>query len=311
VATDPERTYEELRPLLFSIAYRMLGSFSEAEDVVQEALLRLHVAGQAEEIRSPEAYAATLATRLSIDVLRSARVRRERYFGSWLPEPLVGGAVPDVADHAETADSLSMAFLVLLETLSPVERAAFLLREVFGYPYREIADILDRSEVGCRQLVTRARAHVEEKKPRFEASRRQRDELAARFLAACEGGDLDELLDLLAADAVFTGDGGGKVPPGAAIARPVFGREKVARLLLGFAAMGLDVRLRPVPVNGQPGALVLDGEGALISVFSLDIADGVVQGVRSIINPDKLRHLGRTADLERLMAARRKHPHPG
>jgi RNA polymerase sigma-70 factor (ECF subfamily) len=303
VDIDPERTYQELRPLLFSIAYRMLGSVAEAEDVVQEAMLRLHLAAGTEDIRSPEAFAATLVTRLSIDQLRSARVRRERYFGSWLPEPLVGDPVPDVADHAETADSLSMAFLVLLETLSPVERAAFLLREVFAYPYREIAGILDRSEASCRQLVTRSRTRVEERKPRFEADKRQRDELAARFLAAAQEGDLDELVDLLAADVVFTGDGGGNVPPGAAVARPVHGREKVCRLLAaGLPAWGLDLHSELVQVNGQPGALFLDPEERLVSVLAFDIVDGRIQGLRSVVNPDKLRHLGPPADLERLMS---------
>ncbi len=293
-------SYRQLRPLAFAIAYRMLGSISEAEDVEQEALLRLHVAAGREDISSPEAYLTTVATRLSIDNLRSARVRRERYFGDWLPEPLVGDPVLDAAEHAETADSLSMAFLVLLETLTPVERAAFLLREVFGYGYREIASVVGRSEANCRQLVSRARGHIDQRRPRFEASRRQRVELAERFFAACEQGDLPALIDLLAADVVFTGDGGGKVPPGAAISQPVFGREGVARLLTGFVRRLPGLRLLPTTVNGQPGALMVAPDGQLISVTSIDVADGLVQGVRSIINPEKLRHLGPTADLDRL-----------
>lgn len=295
-----DELYSQLRPLVFAVAYRMLGSLTEAEDIVQETLLRLHVAAEREDIRSFEAYATTLATRLSIDYLRSARVRRERYFGSWLPEPLVGDALPDAAAHAETADSLSMAFLVLLETLTPVERAAFLLREVFSYEYAEIAEIVGRTEVNCRQLVSRARAHVDQRRPRFEASRKQRDALASRFFAACEDGDLPSLIDLLAADAVFTGDGGGKVPPGAAISQPVFGREGVARLMVSFVRRLRGLHLSPTQVNGQPGALLLDPSGRLIAVLSVDIADGAIQGVRSIINPEKLGHLGPIADLELL-----------
>ena len=194
MSTPPEESYERLRPLVFSVAYRMLGSVSEAEDIVQETLLRIHVVARREHIRSLEAYATTMATRLCIDALRSARVRRESYFGDWLPEPVIGddalvsAPVPDAVEHAETADSLSMAFLVLLETLSPVERAAFLLREVFGYDYSEIAGIVDKSEVACRQLVSRAKARVDERKPRFEASRRRRDELAAQFFSRLRRG---------------------------------------------------------------------------------------------------------------------------
>lgn len=308
ISTPLEKTYESLRPLVFSVAYRMLGSVSEAEDVVQETLLRMHVVAGREHIHSPEAYATTLATRLGIDVLRTARVRRESYVGEWLPEPVVGDALlgsapmPDAAEHAETADSLSMAFLVLLETLSPVERAAFLLREVFGYDYSysEIAPVVDKSEVACRQLVSRARARVNERKPRFEASRRRRDELAARFFAACEEGDLPAFIDMLAADVVFTGDGGGRVPPGFAISRPVFGRGRVGRLLVGFSKRLDGLLLERVVVNGQPGALLRHPAGAIICVLSLDIAEGQVCGVRSVVKPDKLRHLGPTADLERM-----------
>ncbi len=301
MSTPRDETYESLRPLVFSVAYRMLGSVSEAEDVVQETLLRIHVVAGRQHINSPEAYATTLATRLCIDALRSARVRRESYVGEWLPEPVLGDALlgsdpmPDAAEHAETADSLSMAFLVLLETLSPAERAAFLLREVFGYEYSEIAPVVDKSEAACRQLVSRARARVNERKPRFEASRRRRDELASRFFAACENGDLPAFIDVLAADVVFTGDGGGRVPPGFAISHPVFGRERVGRLLSGFAKRLDGLRFEQVVVNGQPGALLRHPGGELIAVLSVDIADGQVCGVRSIINPDKLRHLRATA----------------
>src|SRR3954470_12094852 len=223
--------YEDLRPLLFSIAYRMLGSASEAEDIVQEAFLRFHQAAKEQKIDNPKAYLSQITTRLSIDHLRSARVRRETYTGTWLPEPLLTEQVPDASQHAETADSLSMAFLVLLESLSPVERAVFLLREVFDYPYDEIAETIGKSEDNTRQLAVRARRHVEERKPRFEADKNARDELAGRFWAAAQDGDTDGLVKLLADDVVFYGDGGGKGP---AIARPLFGREKVSRFMQGL-----------------------------------------------------------------------------
>jgi RNA polymerase sigma-70 factor (TIGR02957 family) len=283
---------EELRPRAFAVAYRMLGSVSEAEDIVQEALLRLHnTLEQGERIESPRAYVSTVVTRLCIDQLRSARVRRESYVGEWLPEPLVDDGRSDPADHAEMADSLSMAFLVLLESLTPEQRAAFLLREVFDYPYEQIAAIIGTREDNTRQLVARARKHVDEGKPRFEASQQQRDQLASNFLAAMNTGDLHALEELLAHDVVLHGDGGGKVR---AIPRPVHGRAKVARLLLaGMRATepfgGLS--LRQVQVNGQPGAMVSDAAGKLIAVVVLDIAAGHIQAVRSIVNPDKLRHL--------------------
>src|SRR5437870_11848500 len=219
-------TYEELRPLMFSIAYRMLGSVTDAEDIVQEAILRFHRESlEGTVIESPKAYLSAITTRLSIDHLRSARVRRESYVGSWLPEPLVTDESDDVELHAETADSLSLAFLVLLESLTPVERAVFLLREVFDYGYGEIAAILGKSEDNCRQLAVRARRHVEARKPRFEASRRRREELARRFFAAAEQGDTEGLVGLLAADAVAYGDGGGRA---LAFPHPVHGRERVA-----------------------------------------------------------------------------------
>src|SRR5437870_6164151 len=215
----------ELRPLLFSIAYRMLGSVSEAEDVIQEAFLRYHRAGKEADIESPKSYLSAVTTRLSIDHLRSARARREAYVGPWLPEPLLTEQAQDPAEHAETADSLSLAFLVLLETLTPLQRAVFLLREVFDYGYGEIAAILGKSEDNCRQLAVRARRHVEARKPRFEASRRRREELARRFFAAAEQGDTEGLVGLLAADAVAYGDGGGRA---LAFPHPVHGRERVA-----------------------------------------------------------------------------------
>ena len=223
--------YEDLRPLMFSIAYRMVGSVGDAEDIVQEAFLRFHRAsGEGEEIESPKAYLSAITTRLGIDHLRSARVRRERYVGTWLPEPVLTDPESDVELHAETADSLSMAFLVLLESLSPVERAVFLLREVFEYGYDEIARVIGKTEDNCRQIAVRARRQVDAKRPRFEASRKRREELARRFFDAVGEGDTEGLIGLLAADVVAYGDGGGKAP---AFPRPIYGRDRVARLLLG------------------------------------------------------------------------------
>ncbi|MGH9212026.1 MAG: RNA polymerase sigma-70 factor, partial [Acidimicrobiales bacterium] len=283
---------EELRPRAFAVAYRMLGSVSEAEDIVQEALLRLHhLLQKGERIESPRAYVSTVVTRLCIDQLRSARVRRESYVGEWLPEPLVDDGRSDPADHAELADSLSMAFLVLLESLTPEQRAAFVLREVFDYPYKQIAAIIDRGEDNTRQLVARARKHVEDRRPRFEASQQRREQLARTFLAAVSNGDLQTLEELLAHDVVLQGDGGGQVR---AIPRPVHGRTKVARLLLaGMRSTELSGgwSQRQVQVNGQPGAMLSDASGKLFAVMVLDIADGHVQAVRTIVNPDKLRHL--------------------
>ncbi|MDQ3675258.1 MAG: RNA polymerase sigma factor SigJ, partial [Actinomycetota bacterium] len=264
--TEPhENVLEELEPGAFAIAYRMLGSVAEAEDVVQESLLRVHNALEAgERIESPRAYVATVVTRLAIDQLRSARARRERYVGEWLPEPIVGEAVDDPERQAEIADSLSLAFLVLLESLSPEQRAVLLLRDVFDYDYDEIATVVGKSVDNTRQLATRARRHVEERRPRFESSGQQREELAERFFAAAREGDLGALEALLAHDVVLHGDGGGKVP---ALARSLHGRSRVARTLLAWARQGLrrgGAGIRRVNVNGQPGALLLDLDGKLI-----------------------------------------------
>ncbi len=245
-----------------------------------------------------------MATRLSIDQLRSARVRRESYVGEWLPEPLVSDPAGDPARQAEMADSLSMAFLVLLESLSPEQRAVLLLHDVFDYGYGEIARIVGKSEANTRQLATRARRHVEDGRPRFEASREQRDELAQRFLAAAQGGDLEGLEALLSHDVVLHGDGGGKAP---ALARSLHGRSRVARTLMAWMRQGAKIAgasMRQVEVNGQPGALMLDGEERVISVMSLDIADGQVQGIRSIVNPEKLGHVGPVADVRALLKRR-------
>ena len=285
--------YQELRPLLFSIAYRMLGSATEAEDVVQEAFLRFHRETQrGVEVESPKAYLSAVTTRLSIDQLRSARVRRERYVGTWLPEPLLTDPESDASLHAETADSLSLGFLVLLESLTPVERAVFLLREVFDYGYDEIATVVGKTEDNCRQIAVRARRQVRSAKPRFEASRQRKEELARRFFEAAAMGDAEGLLGLLAADVVAYGDGGGRAP---AFPRPIHGRDRVARVLLGPTARGerLGVRgMRLVEINGQPGALFFGPDGRPVAAVSLDIADDMVQTLRAVSNPDKLRHLG-------------------
>ncbi|MGZ8604534.1 MAG: RNA polymerase sigma-70 factor [Actinomycetota bacterium] len=289
--SDP---YEELRPLMISIAYRMVSSVSEAEDIVQEAFLRFHrQASAGTTIESPKAYLSAVTTRLSIDHLRSARVRRERYVGTWLPEPiLTDEGYESGRQEAETADSLSLAFLVLLESLTPVERAVFLLREVFDHGYDEIASIVGKSEQNCRQIAARARRQVEARKPRFEASRARREELTRRFFEAVMNQDAQGLIEMLAADVVAYGDGGGKA---AAFPRPIHGRDKVARLLLGPTARGARLAIggmRFAEVNGQPGAVFFDPEGRPAVVVSLDIADDLVQTVRAVTNPDKLRHLG-------------------
>jgi RNA polymerase sigma-70 factor (TIGR02957 family) len=289
---------QDLRPVAFAIAYRMLGSVSEAEDVVQDALLRFHHALEdGERIESPRAFLATVTTRLAIDALRSARRRRETYTGEWLPEPILTGGEDDPARQAELADSLSMAVLVLLERLSPEQRAVLLLRDVFDYSYQEIARIVGKSEENVRQLASRARKHVQEGRPRFTTSRQQQEELTRRFFAAAQDGDLGALEAILARDVLLTGDGGGKVP---ALARPLRGRNRVARALLNWVKIGARIpgaAIRPVQVNGGPGALLLDGDGQLIAVWALEIGHGQIQSVRSIINPEKLTHLGPVADL--------------
>jgi RNA polymerase sigma-70 factor (ECF subfamily) len=296
--TDRELLLDELRPVAFAISYRMLGSVSEAEDVVQEALLRVHrVLDSGEQIESPRAYIATIATRLSINELRLARVRRESYVGEWLPEPIVTDGEDDPARHAETADSLSLAMLVLLESLSPEQRAVLLLHDVFDYGYPEIAAIIGKSEDNARQLASRARRHVEQRRPRFQTTREQREELAERFFRAAEQGDLAGLEALLAHDVELTGDGGGKAP---ALARTLRGRRRVAAMLvnwLGADSRAPGISMRRVDVNGGPGALFFDSRQRLIGVTALDIADGEIKSIGSVGNPDKLKHLGPVGDL--------------
>jgi RNA polymerase sigma-70 factor (ECF subfamily) len=300
--TDRERLLDELRPVSFAIAYRMLGSVAEAEDVVQEALLRVHRTLDAgRQIASPRGFVATVTTRLAINALRSARARRENYVGEWLPEPIITDGGDDPARHAEMADSLSLAMLVLLESLSPEQRAVLLLHDVFDYRYAEIAGIVGKSEANVRQLATRARKHVEQRRPRFQATREQRDELAARFFAAVEQGDLAGLEALLAHDVELTGDGGGKVPT---VAQPLRGRSRVARMLAASPiARHPGVSLRLAEVNGGPGALYLDAQQRLIGVMALDITGGQITGIRSIVNPEKLTHLGPVGDFESLVTS--------
>jgi RNA polymerase sigma-70 factor (ECF subfamily) len=304
--SDRERLLDELRPTSFQIAYRMLGSASEAEDVVQETLLRVDQALEAgQQIASPRAFAATVTTRLAINELHSARARRERYIGEWLPEPIITDAEDDPARHAETADSVSLALLVLLESLSPEQRAALLLHDVFDYSYREIAGIVGKSEPTVRQLATRARAHVEQRRPRFQTTREQRDELAHRFFDAAEQGDLGGLEALLAADVELTGDGGGKVP---ALARSLRGRNRVAPTVINWVGRVMrlpGVSLEPVQVNGSPGALLLDAQKRLIGVCALEITDGQITSISGIVNPDKLTHLGPVGDFASLLRSAR------
>ncbi|MFF4625613.1 RNA polymerase sigma-70 factor [Nonomuraea jabiensis] len=285
--------FQGLRPLLFSLAYRILGSVSEAEDAVQETWLRFEAA--ATEPRSTKAFLSATVTRISIDVLRSARVRREEYVGPWLPEPLLADPYQDPERSAELADSLSMAALVLLERLSPLERAVFVLREVFDFGFPEVASAVGRSEAACRQLAVRARRHMAAGRPRFEADRKEREELASRFLDALREGDVVGLQNLLAADVSMVGDGGGKAPQ---LAKAVVGAQNVARLLASvFPRMALvGVTGEAHEVNGQPGAIFRDRDGKVLHTLTLDVLDGQVQTIRAVINPDKLGHLGSVAD---------------
>jgi RNA polymerase sigma-70 factor (ECF subfamily) len=277
----------EQRSRLFSIAYRMLGSASEAEDVLQEAWLRWQAADRG-NVDSPQAFLTSVVVRLSIDVLRSARVRREAYVGPWLPEPLVADSAPGPDEAAELADSVSLAFLVLLEELTPVERAVFLLREVFGYDYPTVAAMVGKTEANCRQLVVRGKQRVAERRTRFEADSEHSRQLTAQFLEACMTGDLDGLFGMLADDVVIWSDGGGKAQ---AARRPIAGKEKAARFLVGIAAKGgPDVDGRLVAVNGQPGG-VFGRNGRIEYALALDVLDGQIIGVRVIANPDKLQHL--------------------
>ena len=285
--------FEALRPLLFAIAYRILGSVAEAEDAVQETWLRYESSPTSPT--STKAFLSAVVTRVSIDVLRSARARRETYVGQWLPEPLVTDPYDDPERSAELADSVSMAALLLLERLTPLERAVFVLREVFGFSYPEVAVAVERSEEACRQLAVRARRHMDAGRPRFEANRRERQDLAARFFDALRDGDVDGLRELLAADVQMVGDGGGKAP---ALARSVIGADNVARVLASIfpVLVRIAAKLEPREVNGQPGAILRDRDGNVVGTVALDVLDGLIQTIRSVANPDKLGHLGAVAD---------------
>ena len=285
--------FEELRPLLFAIAYRILASVSEAEDAVQETWLRY--AASPAQPASAKAFLSATVTRISIDLLRSARRRREEYVGPWFPEPLLTDPYQDPERSAELADSVSMAALLLLERLSPLERAVFVLREVFGFGFDEIASAVGRSEAACRQLAVRARRHMDAGRPRFEADRREREKLAARFFGALREGDVEGLRELLAADVQLVGDAGGKAPQ---LARSIIGAGKVARVLAStfLRLVSIDVTLEPHEVNGQAGAIFRDRDGKVLYTLTLDVLDGQIQTIRSVSNPDKLRHLGPVAD---------------
>jgi RNA polymerase sigma-70 factor (ECF subfamily) len=285
--------FQELRPLLFSIAYRIVGSVTEAEDAVQETWLRYEASPT--QPRSTRAFLSTTVSRIAIDVLRSARVRRELYVGPWFPEPLLADPYQDPERSAELADSVSMAALLLLERLSPLERAVFVLREVFGFSYREIASAVDRSEAACRQLAVAARRHMDAGRPRFEADHKEREELAGRFFDAFREGDVDALRELLAADVQMVGDTGGKAPQ---LATHIFGADNVARVVTSFGPtlVRLGGVLEPHEVNGQPGAVFRDPNGNVLNTWTLDILDGQIQMIRTVSNPEKLGHVGPVGD---------------
>jgi RNA polymerase sigma-70 factor (ECF subfamily) len=279
-----------LRALAFKIAYRMLGSVAEAEDVVQEALLRLH---DRSPLDNEEAFLTTVTTRLSIDVLRSARVRREAYVGEWLPEPLVEDEAPG---RVEEEEEISLAMLVLLERLAPDERAVFVLREAFDMPFAEIGEIIGASPDACRQRLSRARRRIEKDLPRFDAEPAERHALSRSFLRAAREGDFAALVKMLAPDAVLVGDGGGKAR---AISRPMVGAQQIARAFATWYRIADQAggTLQPALVNGQPGFRALDPDGLVYAVVQVDIADGAVQRVHSVLNPDKLRHLGPVSEV--------------
>lgn len=282
-------TFQALRPKLFAIAYRMLGSASEAEDLLQEAWLRFQAVDPA-TVRSAEALLTTIVTRLALDQLKSARVQREQYPGIWLPEPVVtpdqqlGG---DPLDEVIKLESVSLAFLHLLETLSPEERAVFLLREVFDYEYKMIAEFLGKSESACRQLFHRAKSHMTAHRPRFPTSPDEHQRVLMGFIHAVQTGDLDELMNLMAEDVASYGDGGGKA---AAALHPIVGRAKVARFLQGINRfLRPEHQVQVLPINGRPGLVVREADGAILVVMTLDVADGKIQAFYNLLNPEKLR----------------------
>jgi RNA polymerase sigma-70 factor (ECF subfamily) len=285
--------FRQLQPLLFSIAYRILGSVSDAEDAVGETWVRYQASDT--EPASVKAFLSAVVTRIAIDVLRSARTRREAYVGNWFPEPLMEDPYSDPARTAELADSLSTASLLLLERLSPAERAVFVLREVFAFDFTDIAAAVGRSEAACRQLAVRARAHMTAGRPRFEADRRERQELADRFFDALADGDVDGLQELLAGDVLMVGDSGGKAP---LWGKGIAGAANVCRVLVALfpAVAALHGSVERHELNGQPGAIFRDRDGRIINTWTIDIADGRIQAIRAMLNPDKLAHLGPVGD---------------
>jgi RNA polymerase sigma-70 factor (TIGR02957 family) len=293
-ASVPVDEFDRHRRLLFTVAYQMLGSVADAEDAVQDTWLRWSASAR-DDVADPRAYLVQITTRLALDRLSSARTRRETYVGPWLPEPLLtgsapvagAGATPDPGEAAELSEQISLALLVVLETLSPSERAVFVLREAFGMSFAEVAGVLDRSEPAVRQLAHRAREHVQARRPRFDADRRAQQEVTERFFAACAGGDVEALMAALAPDVVLVSDGGGKAK---AALRPITGADKVARFLVATVAQGLeipDLRTGIVDINGAPGIVAWTGSEPFISV-SLVVTDGRIEQVLIVRNPDKL-----------------------
>jgi RNA polymerase sigma-70 factor (ECF subfamily) len=300
--------FTDLRPLLFAIAYRILGSVSEAEDAVQETWVRYEASATVPT--SVKSYLSAVVTRIAIDVLRSARVRRESYVGNWFPEPLVDDPYDDPERAAELADSVSMASLLLLERLTPLERAVFVLRDVFGFDFAEIASAVGRSEDACRQLAVRARRHMKDGRPRFDADRREREELATRFFDAIRDGEVEGLRELLAADVQLVSDSGGKAPQWG---KGAFGAENVARVLKAFLPWlaEIDVTIEQHELNGQPGAIFRDRDGRVLNTWTVDVLDGRIAAIRTVLNPEKLGHVGPVADawavLHEATDARRRH----
>jgi RNA polymerase sigma-70 factor (ECF subfamily) len=281
---------DDLRQLAFRIAYRMLGSVAEAEDVVQEALIRMQ---DRTPLDNEEAYLTTVTTRLSIDVLRSARMRRETYVGEWLPEPLVSDEAPELV---ESEEEISLAMLVLLEQLAPDERAVFVLREAFDMPFGEIGEIIGASPDACRQKLSRAKRRIDKDVPRFDPDPAERHALAHSYLRAAREGDFTALTAMLAPDVVMVGDGGGKAR---SLPKPMVGAQPVARALATFYKIAVEwgVTLHPAVVNGQPGFRSLAPDGRLVNVVEIEVADGKVQRIHSMLNPDKLSHIGLVSDL--------------
>ena len=283
------------RPLLFSIAYRMLGTVTDAEDMVQETFLRWQQTASS-TVRSAKTYLTTITTRLCIDHLRSARVQREQYVGTWLPEPMLTQQSENSTDLMELADSLSIAFLTVMERLSPIERAVFLLRDVFEYDYDEIGQMIGKSPTNCRQILRRAKQHLADQRPRFPVSRPQQKQITAQFLDASTKGDLQDLLLLLAKDVTFCSDGGGKV---VAVLKPIYGAVKVARMLLAIRRKWLLNSVSHLAdINGQPGMIqYLDGH--IHSVMTFEIVDGCIQSIYSVRNPEKLERICQEISLEK------------